>query len=58
MAKMSSVVYDPPGPGFPFIAVLFDPKGEVVVARTVPSREAGEALIIQVLNEAAAEAGL
>lgn len=51
MAKIASIVYDPPAQGFPYLAVLFDVDGEVLVARAVPSREAGEALIISVMNE-------
>lgn len=51
MARIASVVYDPPGHGFPFLAVLLDEDGEVLVARAVPSREAGEALILSVMND-------
>lgn len=51
MAKIASIVYEPPAQGFPYLAVLFDLGGEVLAARAVPSREAGEAFIISVMND-------
>ena len=45
---MHGVVYDPPAAGLPFLAVVLDNNGEVVVARAVPSARAGEALIASV----------
>jgi hypothetical protein len=51
MAYITSTIYDPPAHGFPYLAVLFSPDGEVLTARAVPNREAGEALILSVLNE-------
>lgn len=58
MAYISSVVYDPPKQGFPFLAVVFDTEGEVLVARAVPSQESGETLIASVLSEFAQQNGL
>lgn len=55
---MNGVVYDPPRAGLPFLAVVLDNKGEVVVARSVPSVQAGESLIQQVMTEFAAAHGL
>ena len=52
MARIGGVVYDPPAAGFPFLAVVFKPDGEVLVARAVSSRDAGEALLMTVLAEA------
>jgi hypothetical protein len=43
-------VYDPPNSSFPLIAVIFDPDGEVVIARNVPSFEVGEEFIRQTLE--------
>jgi hypothetical protein len=43
-------VYDPPNSSFPFIAVIFDPDGEVIIARSVPSFEVGEEFIRQTLE--------
>lgn len=51
MAKIATIVYDPPAPGFPHIAVLFDTNGEVMAARAVPSREAGEAFIAGIMTD-------
>lgn len=47
---MQGVVYDPPSSGLPYLAVVLH-KGEVVVARAVPSVAAGEALIAEVFQE-------
>lgn len=46
---MQGVVYDPPGLGLPYLAVVLH-EGEVVVAKAVPSAPAGEALIAQVFQ--------
>ena len=46
---MNGVVYDPPAPGLPYLAVVLH-KGEVVVARAVPSVQAGESLIASVFQ--------
>lgn len=48
---VSGAVYDPPRNGLPHVAVVFDPKGEVLVARAVPSVEAGEALLKEVFAD-------
>jgi hypothetical protein len=42
---LAAVVYDPPVPGFPHMAVLFDSDGEVIAVRPVESIGAGEALL-------------
>ncbi len=31
---LAAVVYDPPAPGFPHMAVLFDADGEVIAVRS------------------------
>jgi len=41
---MKGVVYDPPGAGLPYLAVVFH-GDELIVAKPVPSLEAGNALI-------------
>ncbi len=51
MAYMSAVVYDPPRAGFPYLAVIFQPDGEVLVARSTKTLEQGEALIAKVMAE-------
>jgi hypothetical protein len=54
-ADLTAVVYDPPAPGFPHMAVLFDRGGEVVVAvRPVESIDAGEAALAHIAAEAQA----
>ena len=50
MDQMSAVVYDPPLPHYPHLAVVFDVEGEVLVSRVVPSREEGEAFLAQVMS--------
>lgn len=50
---MKGVVYDPPGPGLPYLAVVLH-DGEVVVSRAVTSVAAGEALIAKVFQDFAA----
>jgi hypothetical protein len=57
MAKLTAIVYDPPATGFPFLAVMFDHNGEVLVARAVPSQEAGEQLLANVASDIAAQRG-
>ncbi len=49
--KLNGIVYDPPAAGFPYVAVVFKPDGEVLVARSVATREAGEAIIATSLAE-------
>jgi hypothetical protein len=55
---MNGVVYDPPRADLPYLAVVLDNNGEVVVARSVPNAAAGEALIQQTFEAFAAEKGL
>ena len=50
MDQMRAVVYDPPLPAYPHIAVVFDTEGEVLVSRVVPSRDEGEAFLGQVMS--------
>lgn len=50
---MKGAVYDPPGPGLPYLAVVLH-DGEVVVSRAVSSVAAGEALIAKVFQDFAA----
>lgn len=47
---MKGVVYDPPAAGLPYLAVVLN-KGEVVVAKSVSSVAAGEALIAKVFSD-------
>jgi hypothetical protein len=49
---LKGAVYDPPSPGTPDVAVVInDSDGQVVTARSVPSPEAGEALIATVFQQ-------
>jgi hypothetical protein len=47
---LAAVVYDPPAPGFPHIAVLFDANGEVITVRAVESIGAGEAALVSLVS--------
>lgn len=55
---ISSIVYAPPTPEFPYLAVLFHPDGEVLAARPMISQEAGEQFIASVALEIAEKHGL
>lgn len=49
---LKGAVYDPPGPGLPYVAVVInDADGEVVTARSVPDPASGEALIATVFQQ-------
>jgi hypothetical protein len=55
---LAGAVYDPPRPDLPNVAVLFNPDGQVLSARVVPSVEHGEHLIQSVLKECAEKEGI
>lgn len=57
MSGITGAVYDPPRAGLPYIAVVFDPKGDVLISRAVPSAEAGHNLIAKTFNEFAKKTG-
>ena len=52
---LAAVVYDPPVPGLPHMAVLFDADGEVITVRAVESIEAGEAALASLVCELTSE---
>jgi hypothetical protein len=54
-ADLTAVVYDPPAPGFPHMAVLFNESGEVVAVRPVESIDAGEAVLASLIGHIAGE---
>lgn len=47
---MIGVVYDPPKPGLPFLAVVLH-NNEVVISKVVSSPVAGEAMIASVFSD-------
>jgi len=49
MAYIHGAVYTPPNQSLPLVAVLIGPDGQVLTARVVPTVQAGEALIAEVL---------
>lgn len=55
---ISSVVYAPPAAGFPYLAVLFGPNGEVLASRPMGSQEEGERFITEAASEIAEKHGL
>jgi hypothetical protein len=55
MSYLEAVVYDPPPEEFPPIVVIFRPDGDILAARASPSREAAEAFLARVLEEAQAK---
>src|SRR5918993_5404341 len=54
-ADRTAVVYDPPAPDLPHMAVLFDAGGEVVAVRPVESIDAGEAALANLVENLTAE---
>jgi hypothetical protein len=52
--SMKGAVYHPPGPGFPYVAVVLN-DNQVVSADTVPSQAAGEAMIAAIFQQFAAD---
>jgi hypothetical protein len=52
VAHIHGAVYTPPTENLPFVAVIIGPDGEVLTARVVPSVQAGEELVAQVLADA------
>jgi len=57
MSGITGAVYDPPRAGLPIVAIVFKPDGEVLIARTVPSVAAGDALIRSVFDEFSKQSG-
>ena len=55
-AHLTAVVYDPPAPGLPHVAVLFDADGDVIAMRTAASIDEGEAALANLIADIAAEA--
>jgi hypothetical protein len=52
---LAAVVYDPPVPGLPHIAVLFDADGEFISLRAVESIDAAEAALASLVGELTTE---
>lgn len=48
---LRGVIYDPPMPEFPFLAVVFNLDGDVLAARAVPDVLTGEKLIAEIIAE-------
>jgi hypothetical protein len=51
MAYAHGIVYDPPAPNLPHLAVVFHENGDVWVAHAVPTPEAGEKVIEKALKD-------
>lgn len=59
MAFIKAGVYAPPeNSDLPFVAVVIGIDGEVLSARSVPTIEAGEALLAEVTSDAAKQFGV
>jgi hypothetical protein len=54
-ADLTAVVYDPPAPELPHIAVLFGAEGAVIAVRPVESIDAGEAALASLIGHITAE---
>ncbi|ROR01064.1 hypothetical protein EDF72_2598 [Delftia acidovorans] len=55
---MNGVVYDPPRNGLPYLAVVLDNSGQVVVATSFGNPEAAEAFIAKTFRDFAESKGL
>ena len=51
MAYAHGIVYEPPAPHLPYLAVIFHENGDVLVAHAVPTPEAGEKVIEKALED-------
>jgi hypothetical protein len=49
------MIYEPAHAGAPFIAALFDPRGQIVASRGFPTRGEAEAFIQAFMQENAGE---
>ena len=49
--EFKAAVYAPPFDGLPYLAVVLDPKGEVLAARSVQSPAAGQAFLDRALKQ-------
>ena len=56
MAGIRAAVYDPPGARMPYVAVIIGTDGRVLMAEAVPSRERGERILADILNDFAQKA--
>ena len=50
-ADLIALVYDPPAPGLPHIAALFNSTGELIAAQPVQSIDAGEAALVSLIGQ-------
>ena len=55
MPFVKGAVYDPPRDDLPTVAVVFDPDGEVLVARVVPDVATGEVMLQSVMSKVQAQ---
>jgi len=51
MAGVRAVVYAPPAEGFPHLAIIIGADGHVLMCEAVPSRDAGEHFLFEIMNE-------
>ena len=55
MTSISGAVYDPPRQGLPILAVVFGADGDVLIARSMASRNEAETLLAQVQSKVQAQ---
>jgi len=58
MSQTSAAVYGPPSAGFPYLAVIFNPDGDMVATRAFSSPDAARAFLQAFMQENAGEHGL
>ncbi len=54
---VASAVYNPPVEGYPYLAVVFGPDGEVLAARAWPTKGEAEEFVVEMMALFAAHHG-
>lgn len=58
VTSSATVIYSPPRDGFPFVAAVFNPNGEVQALHAFSSRREAEGFLQAFMQEGAGEYGL
>ena len=57
MKRARCVLYDPPSPGHPALAVVFSSEGQVLTTRIVPSTGSLEVIMAELITEVRSAGG-
>jgi hypothetical protein len=53
-----SAVYNPPVAGYPYLAVIFGPDGEVLASRAWPTKADAASFVVEAMSFVAAQPGM